>query len=89
MKTPNSKSQKIRIFQEIGPLSSIIMHMYSVLGLGPFCMNYCLSAAWHGCYQPVELLRCYGRPGYFNSGVMFWVAFYSFTCSDGGQRRQS
>lgn len=42
-----------------GPLKSIIMHMYSVLGLGPCCMNYCLNAAWHGCYQHVALLRCY------------------------------
>ena len=41
-------------------MKSIIMHMYSVLGLGPFSMNYCLNAAWHGCYQPVALLRCYG-----------------------------
>ena len=50
----------------------LIMHMYSVLGLGPFCMNYCLNAAWHGCYQPVALLRCYGRAGCFNSGLQLF-----------------
>ena len=49
MKTPNSKSQKIRILHEINKKRisttnmSAIMHMYSVLGLGPFRMNYCLN----------------------------------------------
>lgn len=36
-------TRKIRI--------SITMHTHSVLGLGPFCTNYCLDAAWRGCYQ--------------------------------------
>ena len=71
MKPPNLKSQKIRILHEINnkrilntemlaPLKRIIMNMYSVLGLSPLSINYCLSAAWHGCYQLVALLRCYG-----------------------------
>ena len=33
-------------WNNIGPLKSINMHMYSVLGLGPFCSNYCLN--WCG-----------------------------------------
>lgn len=37
--------------------------------LGPFCINYCLHAAWYGCYQSVDLLRCYGRPGCFSSSL--------------------
>ncbi len=31
--------------------------MYSILGRGFFCFNYCLNAAWHGGDQFVALLR--------------------------------
>uniref|UniRef100_A0A8C6Y3L3 C2H2-type domain-containing protein n=1 Tax=Naja naja TaxID=35670 RepID=A0A8C6Y3L3_NAJNA len=57
-------------FVQLARLKS--MHMYSVLGLGPFCSNYCLNVAWHGSCQPVALLRCYGRPGCFNSGLQLF-----------------
>ena len=50
-------NQKDFRYRNVGPLKVIIMHMYSVLGLGLFCINYCLNAVWHGCYQPVALLR--------------------------------
>ncbi len=43
--------------------------MYSILGRGSFCFNYCLNAAWHGGDQFVALLRWYGSPGFFNSGL--------------------
>ncbi|CAI9542835.1 unnamed protein product, partial [Staurois parvus] len=36
------------------------------------CALMCLDAAWHGSYQPVALLRCYGRPGCFNSGLQLF-----------------
>ncbi|KAI2645511.1 Titin [Labeo rohita] len=31
--------------------------------------NDCFNAAWHGGNQPVALLRCYGGPGCFDSGL--------------------
>ncbi len=43
--------------------------MYSILGRGSFCFNYCLNSAWHGDDQFVALLRWYGSPGYFDSGL--------------------
>lgn len=66
------ENNKIRILKDfeqrnIRPLKSIIMHMSTVLGLGSLRITSCLNAAWHGCYQPVALLTCYGRPGSFNS----------------------
>ncbi len=33
--------------------------MYSILGSGSFCFNYCLNSAWHGGDQFVALLRWY------------------------------
>ncbi len=45
--------------------------MYSVLGRGSFCLNYCLNSAWHGGDQFVALLRWYGSPGFFDSGLAF------------------
>lgn len=32
-------------------------------------MNNCFTAAWHGGNQPVVLLRCYGSPDCFDSGL--------------------
>ncbi len=43
--------------------------MYSILGRGSFCFNYCLNSAWHGGDQFVALLRWYGSPGFFDSGL--------------------
>ncbi len=43
--------------------------MYSILGRGSFCFNYCLNVAWHGGDQFVALLRWYGSPGLFDSGL--------------------
>ncbi len=34
-----------------------LLYMYSILGRGSFCFNYCLNAAWHGGDQFVALLR--------------------------------
>uniref|UniRef100_A0A671YY62 Uncharacterized protein n=1 Tax=Sparus aurata TaxID=8175 RepID=A0A671YY62_SPAAU len=31
--------------------------------------NHCISAAWHGGDHPVALLRCYGSPCFFDSGL--------------------
>ncbi len=41
--------------------------MYSILGRGSFCFNYCLISAWHGGDQFVALLRLYGSPGFLES----------------------
>ncbi len=41
--------------------------MYSILGRGSFCFNYCLNSAWHGGDQFVALLRWYGSPGFFDT----------------------
>ncbi len=53
-----------------------LLYMYSILGMGSFCFNYCLNSAWHGGDQFVALLRWYGSPGFFDSGLqvicMFW-----------------
>uniref|UniRef100_A0A9J8DLD2 Tc1-like transposase DDE domain-containing protein n=1 Tax=Cyprinus carpio carpio TaxID=630221 RepID=A0A9J8DLD2_CYPCA len=43
--------------------------MHSILGRESFCRNDCFNAAWHGGNQPVALLRCYGGPGCFDSGL--------------------
>ncbi len=36
----------------------MFISVHSILGLGSFCMNYCINAAWHGVDQSVALLRC-------------------------------
>ncbi len=33
-----------------------LLYMYSILGRGSFCFNYCLNSAWHGGDQFVALL---------------------------------
>ncbi len=45
-----------------------LLYMYSILGRGSFCFNYCLNSAWHGGDQFVALLRWYGSPGFFDIG---------------------
>ncbi len=51
--------------------------MYSILGTGSFCFNYCLNLAWHGGDQFVALLRWYGNPGFFDSGLQLICIFWS------------
>ncbi len=51
--------------------------MYSILGRGSFCFNYCLNSAWHGGDQFVALLRWYGSPGFFDSGLQLICIFWS------------
>ncbi len=46
-----------------------LLYMYLILGRGSFCFNYCLNSAWHGGDQFVALLRWYGSPGFFDSGL--------------------
>ena len=48
------------------------VYMHSILGRGSFCMNYCINARWHGGDQLVALLRCYGSPGRFDSGLQLF-----------------
>ncbi len=51
-----------------------LLDMYSILGRGSFCFNYCLNSAWHGGDQFVALLRWYGSPGFFDSGLqLIWI----------------
>ncbi len=50
--------------------------MYSILGRGSFCFNYCLNS-WHGGDQFVALLRWYGSPGFFDSGLQLNYIFWS------------
>ncbi|MED6271422.1 hypothetical protein CHARACLAT_019997 [Characodon lateralis] len=47
----------------------MIISFHLMLGLGSFCMNYCINAACHGGDQPVVLLRCSGSPGCLDSGL--------------------
>ncbi len=60
-----------------------LLYMYSILGRGSFCFNYCLNSAWHGGDQFVALLRWYWSPGFFNSGLqlicIFLVSCFSFS----------
>ncbi len=54
-----------------------LLYMYSILGRGSFCFNYCLNSAWHGGDQFVALLRWYGSPGLFDSGLQLICIFSS------------
>ncbi len=90
-KPTNSQSQQIRILHKTNKniflvncwLSGKYVHllyMYSILGRGSFCFNYCLNSAWHGGDQFVALLRWYGSPGFFDSGLqLFLVSWFSFS----------
>ncbi len=64
-----------------------LLYMYSILGRGSFCFNYCLNSAWHGGDQFVALLRWYGSPGFFDSGLQLICIFLSLV-SSGGQSTQ-
>ncbi len=48
-----------------------IYSMYSILGRGSFCFNFCLNSAWHGGDQFVALMKWYGTQ------VSLTVAFRS------------
>ncbi len=56
--------------------------MYSILGRGFFCFNYCLNAAWHGGDQFVALLMWYeaqvSLTVSFSSSEFFGVLFLIF-----------
>ncbi len=54
-----------------------LLYKYSILGRGSFCFNYCLNSAWHGGDQFVALLRWYGSPGFFDSGLQLICIFWS------------
>ncbi len=56
-----------------------VLYMYSILGRGSLCFNYCLNAAWHGGVQFVALLRwCEAQVSLtvaFSSSVFFGLLF--------------
>ncbi len=54
-----------------------LLYMYSILGRGSFCFNYCLNSAWHGDNQFVALLRWYGSSGFFDSGLQLICIVWS------------
>ncbi len=54
-----------------------LLYMYSILGRGSFCFYYCLNSAWYGGDQFVGLLRWYGSPGFFDSGLQLICIFWS------------
>ncbi len=61
-----------------------LLYMYSILGRGSFCFNYCLNSVWHGGDQFVALLRWYGSPGSFDSlYVFFGLLFLIFLLTMG------
>ncbi len=45
--------------------------------VGSFYFNYCLNSVWHGGDQFVALLRWYGSPGFFDSGLQLICIFWS------------
>ncbi len=54
-----------------------LLYIYSIHCRGSFCFNYCLNSAWHGGDQFVALLRWYGNPGFFDSGLQLICIFWS------------
>ncbi len=53
-----------------------LQYKYSILGRGSFGFNYSLNSAWRGGDQFVALLRWYGSPGFFDSGLqLIWHFF--------------
>ena len=45
------------------------VHVYALsTWLGLFLHYYNIKGAWHGGFWPLALLRCYGSPGYSDSG---------------------
>ncbi len=85
-KHTNSLSQQIRILHKTNKKTFLVncwpsgkyfhlLYMYSILGRGSFWFNYCLNSAWHGGDQFVALLRWYGSPGLFDSGLQLICIF--------------
>ncbi len=52
-----------------------LLYMYSILGRGSFCFNYCLNSALHAGDQFMALLRWYGSPGLFDCGLQLICIF--------------
>ncbi len=84
-KNPPIHSQQIRILHKTNKKHFLVnccpsekyvhlLYMYSILGRGFFCFNYCLNAAWHGGDQFVALLR------WCEAQVSLTVAFSSSAC---------
>ncbi len=74
-KTNTKKNKKLmNCFWPSGKYVNLL-YMYSILGRGFFCFNYCLNSAWHGGDQFVALLRWYGSPGFFDSGLQLIMHF--------------
>ncbi len=91
-KHTNSLSQQIRILHKTNTKNILVncwpsgkyvhlLYMYSILGRGSFCFNYCLNSAWHGGDQFVALLRWYESPGFFDSGLQLICIFWYFCLS--------
>ncbi len=85
---PPINSQQIRILHKTNKKLFVVncwpsgkyvhvLYMYSILGRGSSCFNYCLNSAWHGGDQFVALLRWYGSPGFFDSGLQLICIFWS------------
>ncbi len=56
-----------------------LLYMYSILGRGSFCFNYCLNSAWHGGDQFVALLRWFKTLGWRGGDKLFQkVIIYVF-----------
>ncbi len=59
-----------------------LLYMYSILGSGSFCFNYCLNSAGHGGDQFVALLRWYeaqvSLTVAFSSSAFFGLFFLIF-----------
>ncbi len=67
------KTNKKNFFSELLAFWKVfsLLYMYSILGRGSFCFNYCLNPAWRGGDQFVALLRWY------EAQVSLTVAFSS------------
>lgn len=57
-KTNNNKKNRTICLLKICPWN--IQFMHSVFSRGSFCLNCCISVAWHWGNQAVALLRCWG-----------------------------
>ncbi len=71
--------KKKHFWWNVGLLGSMFIYcMYSILGRGSFCFNYCLISAWYGGDQFVALLRWYGSSGAMHINNQK-LSFYIFT----------
>ncbi len=75
---------KIYFFVNCWPSGKYVnlLYIYSILGMGFFCFNYCLNLAWHGGDQFVALLRWYeaqvSLTAAFSSSAFFGLLFLIF-----------